>query len=76
MNVVEVEVDLGVVEVQEVDLEVLVLEVQDMADTEPCLVVPEPLYTLDPFTVEVVDVVSIPMDLDWVLEWECCWVTE
>ena len=64
------------VEVQEVDSEVLDQEVQDMVDTEPCLVVPEPLCTLDPFTVEVVDVVSIPMDLDWVLEWECCWVTE
>ena len=65
------------VEVQEVDLEVLVQEVQDMeVYPEPCLVVPEPLYTLDPFTVEVVDEVSIPMDLDWVLEWECCWVTE
>ena len=47
-----------------------------MEDTEQCLVAPEPLYTLDPFTVEVVDEVSIPMDSDWVLEWECCWVTE
>ena len=64
------------VEVREVDLEVLDQEVQDMEDTEQCLVAPEPLYTLDPFTVEVVDEVSIPMDSDWVLEWECCWVTE
>ena len=65
------------VEVQEVDIEVPDQEVLDTeVYPEPCLVVPEPLCTLDPFTVEVVDVVSIPMVSDWVLEWECCWVTE
>ena len=67
----EVEVQEALIEV--VDQEVLV----DMEGCpEPCLVVPEPLCTLDPFTVEVVDEVSIPMDSDWVLEWECYWVTE
>ena len=66
------EVDLEA-EVQEVLLEVVDQEVLvDMEGyPEPCLVGPKPLCTLDPFTVEAVDVVSIPMDSDWVLEWEC-----